>query len=115
MSNKAPLLKMILFVMVIIFLAVIFSKSKSRKITYDINNSFFKKYIIWQNNSKAYTILLHSIILNDSSMSAYSAKFDSVINFPIPNNDHNIVHNKLGHMPYTNNQCIKCHNIHDNN
>ena len=48
-------------------------------------------------------------------MSAYSAKFDSVINFPIPNNDYKIVHNKLGHMPYTNNQCIKCHNIHDNN
>ena len=30
-------------------------------------------------------------------------------------NVYKIVHNKLGHMPYTNNQCIKCHNIHDNN
>ena len=115
MSNSAPLLKIMLFVMFIIFALVIFSKSKSPNITYDANSSFFKKHIIWQNNSKAYTILLHSITLNDSSISGYSSKFDSYMKFPLPDNDYKVVHNKLGHMPYTNNQCIKCHNMHNKN
>ena len=110
MSNKTPLLRMLFLVMLFIIILVIFSTRKSNNIVYNPSDSFFKKNILWQHNNKAYTLLLHSIAINDSSISAYSVKLDKIMNFAILDPDLNFIYNKLGNVPYTPEQCIKCHN-----
>ena len=75
------------------------------------SDSFFKENIIWQHNNKAYTLLLHSIAINDSSISAYSVKLDTIMTFAILEPDLNFIYNKLGNVPYTPVQCIKCHDV----
>ena len=73
------------------------------------SDSYFKENIIWQHNNKAYTLLLHSIAINDSTISAYSVKFDTLMSFINRTSDINIIYNKLGNVPYTPEQCVKCH------
>ena len=97
--------------MFFIIILVIFSTRISNNRVYKANDSFFKENIIWQHNNKAYTLLLHSIAINDNSISAYSVKFDTFMTFSfLQEDDFNIIHNKLDHPPYTPEQCIKCHN-----
>ena len=110
MSNKAPLLRMLFLVIFVIIILVIFSTRKTNNIVYNPSDSFFKENIIWQHNNKAYTLLLHSIAINDNSISAYSVKFDTFMTFANRTSDINIIYNKLGNIPYTPEQCIKCHN-----
>ena len=81
----------------------------SVNVVYNPSDSFFKENIIWQHNNKAYTLLLHSIAINDSSISAYSVKLDTIMTFAILEPDLNFIYNKIGNIPYTHVQCIKCH------
>ena len=111
MSNKAPLLRMLFLVMFLIIILVIFSTHKTNNIVYNPRDSFFKENIIWQHKNKAYTLLLHSIAINDSSISAYSVKLDKIMTFAILEPDLNFIYNKLGNVPYTPAQCIKCHDV----
>ena len=83
----------------------------SVNIVYNPRDSLFKENIIWQHNNKAYTLLLHSIAINDSSISAYSVKLDKIMTFDILEPDLNFIYNKLGNVPYTPVQCIKCHDV----
>ena len=39
-----------------------------------------------------------------------SVKLDTFITFPALSSDINSIYNKLGHIPYTPQQCNKCHN-----
>ena len=97
MSNNKALLRMLLLVMFLIIILVIFSNRKTNNNTvYNQSNSFFKENIIWQHNNKAYTLLLHSFAVNDSSISAYSVKLDTIMTFPILKPDLNFIYNKLG-------------------
>ena len=111
MPNKTPLLRMLFLVMLLIIILVVFSTYKTNNIVYNPSDSFFKKNILWQHNNKAYTLLLHSIAINDSSISAYSVKLDTIMTFAILNPDLNFIYNKLGNVPYTSEQCIKCHDV----
>ena len=95
--------------MFLIIILVIFSTRKTNNIVLNPSDSFFKKHIIWQHNNKAFTLLLHSIAINDSSISAYSIKFDTIMTFAILEPDLNLIYNKLGNVPYTSEQCVKCH------
>ena len=95
--------------MFLIITLVIFSIRKTNNIVYNPRDSFFKEHIIWQHNNKAYTLLLHSIAINDSSISGYSVKLDTIMTFAILEPDLNFIYNKLGNVPYTSAQCIKCH------
>ncbi len=110
MPNKTPLLRMLFLVMFLIIILVVFSTRKTNNVEYNPSDSFFKKHIIWQHNNKAYTLLLHSFAINNSSISAYSVKLDTIMTFAILNPDLNFIYNKLGNVPYTPEQCIKCHN-----
>ena len=96
--------------MFLIIVLVIFSTRKTNNTVYNPNDSFFKENIIWQHNNKAYTLLLHSMAINDSSISAYSVKFDTIMIFSILEPDLSYIYNKFGNVPYTPVQCIKCHN-----
>ena len=109
MSNRKPLLRMMFLVMFFIIILVIFSTRISNNRVYKTNDSFFEENIIWQHNNKAYTLLLHSIAINDSTISAYSVKFDTLMSFINRTSDINIIYNKLGNVPYTPEQCVKCH------
>ena len=109
MSNKTPLLRMLFLVMILIIILVIFSTRKTNNIVYNPSDSFFKENIIWQDKNKAYTLLLHSVAINDSFISAYSVKLDTIMTFAILEPDLNSIYNKLGNVPYTQEQCIKCH------
>ena len=100
---------MMFLVMFFIIILVIFSTRISNNRVYKANDSFFKENIIWQHNNKAYTLLLHSIAINDSTISAYSVKFDTLMTFINRTSDINIIYNKLGNVPYTPEQCVKCH------
>ena len=82
----------------------------SNNMVYNASDPSFKDHFIWQYNKKAYTLLLHSIALNENSISAYAVKFDTLMTFSILPSDFNLIYNKLGHVPYTPEQCIKCHN-----
>ena len=109
MPNKTPLVRMLFLVMFLIIILGFFSIRKTNNIVYNPSDSFFKKNILWQHNNKAYTLLLHSIAINDSSISAYSVKLDKIMNFATLDPDLNIIYHKLGNIPYTSAQCIKCH------
>ena len=78
---------------------------------YNASDPFFKDNFIWQHNNKAYTLLLHSVTLNDSSISAYSIKSDTFMTFSVLSSDINSIYNKLGHLAYSPEQCNKCHNV----
>ena len=82
----------------------------SNNMVYNASDPFFTDHFIWQHDKKAYTLLLHSIAFNDHSMSAYSVKSDTFMTFSIHSSDINSIYNKLGHVPYTPEQCNKCHN-----
>ena len=114
MSNKTPLLRMIFLVIIFIILLIIFSTYLSNNVVSNTNVPFFKEYFIWQEKNKAYTLLRHSVTVNDSSISAYSVKFDTIMTFSILPSEVNIIPSKLGHLPYTPEQCIKCHNVERN-
>ena len=102
---------MLFLVMFLIIILGFFSTRKTNNIVYNPSDSFFKKNIIWQHNNKAYTLLLHSIAINDSFISAYSIKFDTIMTFAMLETDLNFIYNKLGNVPYTPVQCIKCHDV----
>ena len=95
--------------MFLIITLVIFSTRISNNKVYNPNGPFFKENIIWQHNNKAYTLLLHSIAINDNSISAYSVKFDTFMTFANHTSDIHTIYNKLGNVPYTPQQCVKCH------
>ena len=96
--------------MFLIIILVIFSTLRTKNIVNNPSDSFFKENIIWQHKNKAYTLLLHSVAINDSTISAYSVKLDTIMTFAILEPDLNSIYNKLGNVPYTPEQCIKCHN-----
>ena len=104
-----PLLRMLFLVMFLIIILVFFSTRKTNNIVYNPSDSFFKENIIWQHNNKAYTLLMHSIAINDTAISAYSVKLDTIMIFAILEPDLNFIYNKLGNVPYTPEQCVKCH------
>ena len=82
----------------------------SNNMVYNASDPFFKDHFIWPHNKKAYTLLLHSVAFNDHSISAYSVKFDTFMTFPALSSDINSIYSKLDHLPYTSEQCNKCHN-----
>ena len=109
MSNRTPLIRMIFLVLFIIIVLVIFSTRLSNNISFYSNDPIFQETIIWQNNHKAYTLLLHSASFNDSSISAYSVKLDSFITFPALASDFTFIHSKMQGFSYQPLVCTKCH------
>ena len=100
--------------MFLIIILVIFATRTSNKRVYNDKVPFFEETLIWKNQNKAYTLLLHSITLTDSSISAYSMKLDTLMTFFAHPSDFNVIYNQLDYVPYTSQQCIKCHSAKHN-
>ena len=108
MSRRTPLLRMIILVTFIIFVLVIFITHKSSKDNIAENHNY-REIFFWQYENKAYSLLLHSVTINDRSFSAYSIKWDSLMIFPALPSELQSIKNKLQDYPFNKQQCSSCH------
>ena len=99
---------MIILVTFIIFVLIIFITHKSNKDNI-AEKPNFREIFFWQDENKAYSLLLHSVTINDRLFSAYSIKWDSLMIFPaLPSKQQSIKH-KLQDYSFNKQQCSSCH------
>ena len=109
MSNRTPLIRIMLLVTFLIFVLIMFSTQLSRNAAININDPIFKKTTILKNQDKAFSVLLHSITVHKKVISAYSHKFDSLITFSFSEKDYKVLQNKLDKLPPYTQDCNSCH------
>ena len=109
MSNRTPLIRMMLLVTFLFIVLIAFSTQLSRNAAININDPIFKKTTILKNQDKAFSVLLHSITVRKQVISAYSHKFDSLITFPFWEQDYNVLQNKLAKLSPNIQDCNACH------
>ncbi|MDP7027163.1 MAG: hypothetical protein QF380_02010 [Candidatus Marinimicrobia bacterium] len=109
MSNRTPLIRMMLLVTFLFIVLIAFSTQLSRNAAININDPIFKKTTILKNKNKAFSVLLHSITVRKKVISAYSYTFDSIITFPFSKQDHEVLQNKLDKLPPNTQDCNSCH------
>ena len=109
MSNRAPLLRMIILVIFLIFVLVVSSTQLSNRKTEIMDPPDYNQNFFWQDKDKAYSLLLHSVTLKENSFSAYSAKRDSLMTFPAEEEDIRTIKNKFGGSLYKFQKCTNCH------
>ena len=81
----------------------------SNNMVYNPNDPIFKKTMILNNEDKGYAILIHSITFNETFISGYSDKFDSLMTFSVLLKDIKIIQNKLDKLTYKSQECNTCH------
>ena len=109
MYDRASLMRMMILIIIIISLLLVVSAHLSKRTKYQSDPSIFKEHIIWQKKDKAYSLLLHSVTFHDSSFSAFSNKWDSLMTFPIDEVDIRTIKNKFGSSLYKFQNCTNCH------
>ena len=72
-------------------------------------NSDYRKIFLWQDGNSAYSLLLHSVVIDDRFFSAYSIKLDSLMIFPAQPSELQLVKNRLKDYPFNKQQCSSCH------
>ena len=72
-------------------------------------HSIYRETYILNDKDKAYSVLLHSININNNSVSAYSQKLNSLVTFSVEDKDLNIIRKKLYDLPYNYQKCVNCH------
>ena len=65
--------------------------------------------MILKDQGKAYSVILHSITINEHTISGYSDQFDSLMIFPLQCQNIKDVNSKLDDLPYKQHHCINCH------
>ena len=65
--------------------------------------------MILKNQDRAYSVFLHSITINEHTISGYSNQFDSLMIFPLQYQDIKAVKSTLDDLPYKQYRCIHCH------
>ena len=86
-----------------------YSSQLSRNSSFNRNDSIFKTTIILKDQDKAYSVFLHSITINEHTISGYSDHFDSLMIFPLQYQNIKAVNSKLDDLPYKQHHCINCH------
>ena len=108
MSNRTSLLRMIILVTFLILVLVIISTRNNFKGEISTSPNFSETFF-WQNNNKAYSLLLHSVSIYDSSFTAYSNKWDSLMTFPAQYKNLKSIKNKFENSSYKIQECTNCH------
>ena len=108
MSRRTPLLRMIILVTFIILVLIIFISNKSNKDNI-AENPNYREIFFWQDENKAYSLLLHSVTINDRLFSAYSSKWDSLMTFSAHPSDLKLIKKKLTNISYSPQKCLNCH------
>ena len=109
MSDRSSLMRMMILIFIMIFLLLVVSANLSKRTKYQSDSSIFKENIIWQKKDKAYSLLLHSVTFHDSSFSAFSSKWDSLMTFAVKEEDIITIKNKFGGSLYKFQNCTNCH------
>ena len=65
--------------------------------------------MILKDQNKAYSVFLHSITINEHTISGYSDQFDSLMIFPLQYQNIKAVKSTLDGFPYKQHRCIHCH------
>ena len=99
---------MIILITFIILVLIIFITHKSNKDNI-AENPNYKEIFFWQDENKAYSLLLHSVTINDRSFSAYSIKWDSLMIFPALPSELQSIENELQDYSFKKQQCSNCH------
>ena len=81
----------------------------SRNTSMIANNPKFKTIIILRDKDKAYSVFLHSIIINERNVSGYSLKLDSLITVPLQYQNINDINIALAGLPLNIQDCSQCH------
>jgi hypothetical protein len=99
---------MIILVTFIILVLIIFITHKSNKDNI-AENPNYREIFFWQDENKAYSLLLHSVTIYDNSFSAYSTKWDSLMTFSAHPSDLKLIKKKLTNIFYSPQKCLNCH------
>ena len=86
-----------------------FSTKLSKRSSVNNNNAIFQKNTILRNQDKAYSILLHSITMNEQYIFGYSDKYDSIMTFPLSDQNFKVLQGKLDDYPENIHKCNTCH------
>ena len=100
---------MIILVIFLIFVLVVFSTQLSNRKTEIQDTPDYNQNFFWKDKNKAYSLLLHSVTLKENSFSAYSAKRDLIMTFPVEEEDIRTIKNKFGGSLYKFQKCTNCH------
>ena len=99
---------MIILVTFIIFVLIIFITHKSNENNI-AENPNYREIFFWQDENKAYSLLLHSVTIDDRLFSAYSNKWDSLMTFSAHPSDLKLIKKKLKNISYSPQKCLNCH------
>ena len=88
---------------------IIYSSQLSRNSSFNRNDPIFKTTMILRDQNKAYSVFLHSITINEHTISGYSDKFDSLMIFPLQYQNIKAVKSTLDGLPYAAQECSLCH------
>ena len=99
---------MIILVTFIILILIIFITHKTNKDNI-AENPNYREIFFWQDENKAYSLLLHSVTIDDRLFSAYSSKWDSLMTFPVKEEDIRTIKNKFGGSLNKFQKCTNCH------
>ena len=108
MYRRTPLLRMIILVTFIILVLIIFITHKSNKDNI-AENPNYREIFFWQDENKAYSLLLHSVTIDDRLFSAYSSKWDTLMTFSAQHKDLKSIKNKFDNSSYKIQECTNCH------
>ena len=87
---------------------VVFLTHKSNRANF-AHSPNYREIFFWQDKNKAYSLLLHSVTIYDSSFSAYSSKWDSLMTFSALPPELQSIKNKLKDYSFNEQQCSSCH------
>ena len=87
---------------------VVFLTHKSKRANF-AHSPNYREIFFWQDENKAYSLLLHSVTIYTSSFSAYSSKWDSLMTFSAHPSDLKLIKKKLTNISYSPQKCLNCH------
>ena len=98
------------FIICVLIFFIIHKSNKNRIVENPkIAETNFREKYFWKDENKAYSLLLHSININDSSFSAYSIKWDSIMIFQALPSELQSIKNKLQDYTIDKQKCSNCH------
>ena len=109
MANRSPLLRMIFLVSLLIFFLIIYSIQVENHSSKNIHEDYYSENVWLKNNSKAFSILKHTIKINDNLVSGYSQKFDSIMVFSTINQNIYDIKQKIYKKNIDVHNCALCH------
>ena len=88
---------------------VVFTIRMSNTLIFKSTDPVYRQYISWDSQSQNYSLLLHSIELQDSMLNAYDGNSKSIQQFPLKKGDIFYLSNIMKSYDYDYQVCSLCH------